>query len=167
MLKKLIGPVLLFILAFSCLEEPECIGLNNNLIGLSFVNLDTEASDSVTLDSLFIDGKKIFYAATDSGLYYIPYTTEYNDTTVSLASMVLPLNYLQEETIVVFGFEDHSDTLALKYKSQSQFVSEQCGQRFVLSDLSAASPDIDSIRIVSEKPGTSTVKTKNIEIYFE
>jgi hypothetical protein len=164
MLEKLFGPALLIILAFSCLEEPECIGLNNNVVGISFINLDKEASDSVSFDSLFIDARKVIYIAKDP----VTFTADDADTTIILSTMTLPLNYFQQQTRFVFGFGDNMDTLTLNYKSQAQFVSEDCGERYVISELTADGTGIlDSIRVISGKPGTSTISVKNLQIYFE
>jgi hypothetical protein len=153
------------LLALSCLEEPDCIGLNNNLVGVIFTSLDENVSDTVSFDSLFINGSKVLYAQTDSGLYYFPITDAVGDTTISLTSMIIPLDYFANETTVLFALDGETDTLKLSYNTQAQFVSEDCGERYVLSKLKAES-DIGEITILSDKPGSDT-NTKNLQIYFE
>jgi hypothetical protein len=168
MAKRIFPSLFILLLALSCLEEPECIGLNNNILGLSFRALNEEATDSVSFDRLFLNGTKYLYMTTATGIAYVPFTDADSDTTIILSSMIVPLNPFSQETTLVFGFGDDSDTLKLSYKSQAQFVSEDCGERYVLSELTAESDGaLDSVRIISNRPGTTTASAKNIEILLQ
>src|SRR5690606_13635038 len=67
--------------------------------------------------------------------------------------MMLPLNYLSQQTTFYFQRPDGSfQTLGLGYKAQTQVVSEDCGERFVLSDLNILSHHCDSARVAFATP---------------
>ena len=65
------------------------------------------------------------------------------------------LNYFEDETTFFF---DPSDTvhhfLRLGYVSQAQFVSENCGEKFVLSELQILETTYDSVRLVRDTPNS-------------
>ncbi len=88
----------------------------------------------------------------------------YSDTTYYLP---IKLNYLATSMNLDFTGEDiGTKTVHLDYRVQTQFVSEDCGSRFILSDLQAPwnRSDFDSVRVVSSIPG-SAAGGVNIEIY--
>lgn len=71
----------------------------------------------------------------------------------SLSAVSFPLDF--NSTQQAFEIEDVERTRSFEvtYKIQSQFVSEECGARFLFSDLSATSQNGDSLRILSSTPG--------------
>ncbi len=166
MAKRIFPSLFILLLALSCLEEPDCIGLNNNIVGLSFVSLNDEVGDTITIDSMFINDQKVLYTVDDGQITYTAFTDTTEDVPMTVSKLVLPLDYFDTATTFVFGFGDDNDTLKLSYDVQVQYVSEDCGERYVLSKLQAEGIGIDSLRIVSDKPGNSA-SSKNIEIYLE
>jgi hypothetical protein len=54
-------------------------------------------------------------------------------------------------------------SLKVGYKTQTRFISEECGSEQVLYDLSILETDFDSVRIVNNRLTTS--KTTNVEIF--
>jgi hypothetical protein len=60
--------------------------------------------------------------------------------------------------------EKKDNYLSLKYSVKNQYVSEECGSRFILSDLSVLEHDFDSVRIVSRTPSPAQGAT-HVEIY--
>lgn len=166
MAKRIFPSLFILLLALSCLEEPDCIALNNNIVGLTFVSLDDEVGDTITIDSIFINYQKVLYTVDDGQVTYQSFTDTTEDASITVSSLVLPLDYFENETTFVFGFGDDNDTLKLSYDVQVQYVSEDCGERYILSKLQAEGIGIDSLRVVSNKPGNST-SSKNVEIYLE
>jgi hypothetical protein len=139
---------LIALVSLSCLDEPECIGLNNNLTGITFKNLSD--SKSRTVDGLTITAEN---AAVEliSG--------------ASASKVLLPLNYLDDTTSYTVQINDSTYVLILGYTSQSQFVSQDCGERFVISNLHVIEHSFDSVRLVNATPGVNE-KASNIEIFW-
>lgn len=81
------------------------------------------------------------------------------------ASIEVPLNYFLNKSTVTFeGGIDFTRKLVLGYQVQTQFVSEDCGPRYVLSNLDTLSKSkIDSIRFVDRTPSRSG--GRHIEIF--
>lgn len=137
----------------SCLNEPDCYELNNSSVILSFKvlaagkDLATIADQfpSIGIQSPATDGDTVFYGQT-----YV-------------SSVELPLNPTDEQTIFFFdgGYRDHE--IQLGYKRKVQFVSEDCGERYIFSDLKILEYDFDSVRIVNPTP--TAPASPNIEVY--
>lgn len=138
--------IFLVLLVVSCLDEPDCFQLNNNRVGISFRVIGTGKSDTTFLSHIDV-------GAIDSDFFA--------DTA---SVFLLPLNYLASETdIALEGPNGYSEKLFLGYRVQTQFVSEDCGSRFVLSDLQVLEHSFDSVRIVNGVP--TKAGAVNIEIY--
>jgi hypothetical protein len=143
------SPWFLFILLLTaaCLDEPDCFRLNNDLIGVSFKKLTDSRTDTVAFTRIgTVEPALLFYV----------------DTTIS--RLVLPLNYFQDETIFLFESEDTLRMLRLGYVSQAQFVSENCGEKFVLSSLRVLEHSFDSVRLLRDVP-TADGGATHIEIF--
>lgn len=132
----------------ACLDEPDCFHLNNDLVGISFKKLSDSKTDTVYLSRTGTETPSlVFYADT------------------VLSRITFPLNYFENET--TFLFEDTSLTvrrLRIGYKSQAQFVSENCGEKFVLTDLRVLEHSFDSVRLLRDAP-SSEPGAIHIEIY--
>lgn len=77
---------------------------------------------------------------------------------------LLPLNYLSTSTDITFnGPNGYSKRMLLNYLVQTQFVSDDCGSRFILSNLDVAEHNFDSVRIINRSP--SKAGTVNIQVY--
>ncbi len=134
-------------MAISCLDQPDCFRLNSDQIGVSFKVLGTNKGDVIPLSGLTIDGV--------NGVFYY-------DTTLS--SLLIPLNYLANETGVTISGEKVSGSMLLKYLSQAQFVSDECGPRYLLSKLTIDQlAGFDSVRLVTSQ--VNNPPNINIEIY--
>jgi len=147
--KKLSWFIFLTLFVFSCLDEPDCFQLNNDVIGISFRVLGSSKADTVRISALDV-------GAVSGGVY--------SDTTYYLP---IKLNYLATSMNLDFtGPVIGTKTVHLDYRVQTQFVSEDCGSRFILSDLQAPwnRSDFDSVRVVSSTPGNAAGGV-NIEIY--
>jgi hypothetical protein len=148
-MKKSLSFITLLIMAFaSCLDEPECYGLNNSIVGITFKNVSD--NKSLVIDSLTI-------IADQTG------TELMSDAAAS--KVLLPLNYFEASTSYTFKISDSSYQMVLGHTSQVQFVSRDCGERFVLSDLYVVSHSFDSVRLVNATPGANT-SASNIEIFW-
>ena len=147
MVKKSAWLLFLMMMAAACLDEPDCYLLNNQFIGISFKKLEDSSADTVSLAGLgTVDPLLIF-----SG-----------DTTIS--RLYLPLNHFVDETSFFFENAEGIEVIRLGYVSQVQFVSENCGEKFVLSGLRIMEHSFDSVRLISDTP-TREPNTTHIEIF--
>ena len=149
MLKRTVWFVFLMMLALSCLDEPDCFSLNNNVIGISFKKLTDSKADTVFFSSVIADGTgyEFWGSAVRTGI----------DT--------MRLNYYQNETIFHFTGLGRDYDLHLTYSARTQLVSEKCGERFVLTGLKVASHNFDSLRLISSTPGRMDARHVNLEVY--
>jgi hypothetical protein len=148
-MKRVLWFAFFLIMAVSCLDEPDCYRQNLNLMGISFKKMYDGKADTVV----------IFKAYSGDAVMN---TLFYDSTKGATTALSLPLDYLKNNTS--FTIEgDKVYTLQVSHKSKTQFVSEDCGSRFILSDLGLISNNFDSIRIVS----TSLANPAhiNIEVY--
>ena len=150
MIRKVAWFLFFALLAVSCLDEPDCYNLNNNVIGISFRKLADNKADTVAMVGVTIDG-------TDSVFYPFRLVT----------GVELPLNFYASESEISFQRLDReaaiTDRLLLAYRSQIQFVSEDCGERFLISNLEVLESDFDSIQVVNASPGKTT--STNLVVY--
>jgi len=119
-------------LAISCLDSPDCYNLNNSTVGISFRKLFDGKSDTVAL---------LAVRANDTDSVFYPY---------KLATGILfPLDFTTDHTYLYFDQPDGTRQLTLTYSSKVQFVSEECGERYLLSGLGVEYSDFDSTRILT------------------
>jgi len=135
---------LLFIM--SCLDDPDCFQLNENLIGISFRIIGSSKSDTLTFSGIMMNDTDSVFAQSKK-----------------VTGLALPLDYIKNHSELFFTSNRGKDTLFLQYKVGAQFVSEDCGSRFILSDLEILKYSFDSIRIVNDAPGRTA--GGNIEIF--
>lgn len=139
-MKKLCWFAFFLILTVSCLDDPDCFQLNNNVLGITFRVIGTGQADSTLLKGL----------TSPTGVGVVT-SVSYN------------LNYFQERDSLVFQGEKKNNFLSFVYAVKNQFISEDCGSRFVLSDLMIFSHDFDSARVVNATP--SKTGGPNIDVY--
>lgn len=153
MIKKVVWFLFFGLLAVSCLDDPDCYNLNSNVIGISFKKIADGKADSIYLYGISIEG-------TDSIFYGNPSGSIVTD-------VQLPLNILQDQSPITFlrfgNAGPFTNSLLLGYDTKAQFVSEDCGERFIVSNLHVLSSDFDSTRLVNASP-TQNPST-NIIIY--
>lgn len=128
------------LLTASCLDDPDCFQLHNDIVGVTFRVIGTGQGDSVLLKNF-----------SNSGA----------DTVIT--SFNFRLNYFVEEGLLTFEGIQKSHALAFGYTVKNQFISEECGSSFVLSDLRILSHDFDSARVINSSP--TKAPGTNIEIY--
>jgi hypothetical protein len=148
MLRKASWFVCFLVLAMSCLDEPDCFRLNNNIIGIAFKKMIGGAPDTVALIGVQASGTDVIFNefVLTNGIY-------------------LPLNFFTTQTSFLIQGLNGQHTLDLGYDVRTQFVSDECGARYVLSNLSLLGYDnFDSIRVVNASPFSSEAGA-NIEIY--
>lgn len=136
-------------MASSCLNEPDCFRLNNNIIGISFKQKADGTASEVEFTSITAQsptGDEIIFAQNGNKVY-------------------LGLNYFQNNTFYYFEQAERKDTIELAYLAQAQYVSSDCGVRYVLSNLRIARHTFDSVRLITAVPKNNP-SGNNIEIYF-
>ncbi len=146
MVKKGFWLGLLVMMTVGCLDEPDCYLLNNHIVGIAFKKISDSTADTVSI----------------TGIAAFPEIV--TKDTANVTRVFLPLNYFQEET--TFYIKDLEETrfLRLGYLSQVQFVSDQCGEKFVLSELRVLEHSFDSVRLVTNVP-TREGSAIQIEIF--
>jgi hypothetical protein len=139
-MKKSSWFIFFLILAASCLDDPDCFRLNNNVVGFAFRVIGSNRADTVRLVRINVSG-------TES---IVP------DTVTS--SVYVPINFTTNSSKITFWFEDGTSKFVdVDYLLKTQFISEDCGSRYELSNLSVREgSDIDSIRVISREPNKST-----------
>jgi hypothetical protein len=150
MVKHILPFLVILFIALSCLEEPDCIGLNNNYVGITFKDSAGNA-DTLAVGQLILIGK-------ETSVLFLEEDT--------VTSAVVVLNYFEKESNFLLRVADKDYDLKMTYGSQAQFVSEDCGERYVLSKLEATSATIRQITVTSQTPG-SNASSKNLEIVLE
>jgi hypothetical protein len=141
-MKKVCWFAFLIILSVSCLDDPDCYQLHNNFVGVTFRVIGSGQVDSTYLKNVDGAGKEGFFP-------YLNYQ----------------LNYFQEQADFDFeGEKQKMNHLRIDYVVKNQFVSEDCGSRFVLSDVTIADHTFDSARVVNATPGKGQGGA-NIDIY--
>lgn len=146
MIKKSIWFLLVVLMGSACLDEPDCFSLNNYIIGISFKKLSDSTQDTARFTSISVEEPAILF----------------EDDTISKIN--LPLNYFENETTFLFDNPERPHFLRLGYISQVQLVSENCGERFVLSNLEVLEHSFDSVRVISRDPAREG-GTTHLEIF--
>jgi hypothetical protein len=141
--------LVLVFFAMSCLEEPDCYLLNNEFIGISFRVAGSSTADSVRIQSI-AHNNTIFLQSTAA------------DTAVT--SLIIAADRIVDAFRLNFQNAGTTKSIDLKYKVQAQFVSEECGTRYVMSDLQAPLSDFDSVLVTNPTPGRDG-NASNIVIY--
>lgn len=140
--------MLLSLFAVSCLDGPDCIEKRNNLVGISF----KQYSDFKTALSQQID--TVTARGAVAGL----------SGPAKTSSIVLPIDYLNDTTYLNIKIAGMDHPLVLTYQSKVQFISNDCGEKYVLSSLHVAEHDFDSVSVINSTPGVNAT-VSNIVIF--
>ena len=135
----------LMLLGASCLDEPDCFRLDNNIIGITYRVIGSGSTNTLSFDGLTTDAADSIFHQHFSG-----------------TTFPLPLDLADDE--ITYEFQGLDKTLKLGYTVRPQFVSENCGPRLVFSDLHLLEHDFDSARVVQPTPGLNN-QAKNIELF--
>jgi hypothetical protein len=139
-MKRLSWFVFFSLIAVSCLDQPDCYQLNNNVAGFGF-KIIGGSSDYKEIRSVVSEGAgKVTWdtvGTSDLGVYLDPYSNELSFTVQGY-----------------FGPTGIPETkkVTISYQSLVQFVSKECGERHVFSDMKVVSTDFDSIRLLNAVP---------------
>jgi hypothetical protein len=138
-----------FIIAVSCLNEPDCYQLDNSTVVIYFkiIGGGNDLVQVTTAQSQ--DTDSIFFSETTA------------------AKIILPLNPKTEETLYTLQAANNTNTLHFGYTRQVQFVSEACGERYYFQNLNVLNHDYDSVRVVNPigTPDPEPAGANNLEIY--
>ncbi len=149
MVKRSLWFLVFSLMAVSCLDQPDCFSLNNNIVGISFKRLSNNRADTIGITRIIADG---------AGVEFVP-----NDAVQT--SVNLPLNLYTNSTTFVVEAGGQMYDLKLDYTSKAQFVSEDCGAKYVITGLRAASQTFDSVRVASSTPKSQDGPGTNIEVF--
>jgi hypothetical protein len=139
--------LLLFVI--SCLDRPDCVEKRNNIIGITFKDYDDGKALKLQVDTIIATGAEVAFISPSS-----------------TSQIFLPLDYLNDTTYYTIDIADTTYTLNLAYNMQTEFISEDCGERYALSSLAVANHTFDSVHVVSNVPGVNT-SANNIVIFFK
>lgn len=135
------------ILLSACYEDPDCINLRNDILGITFKKVSTGEDETVEIISIILSGSDSVFNASKAA-----------------AKVYLPLNVNGTTQTIDFNFSKGSFMMVVEYKSQAQFESVDCGPRFVLTDLKVKEHTFDSLKVTSNVPFASASGT-NIVVY--
>lgn len=135
------------LLLSSCYADPNCIGLRNDVIGISFRQKSSNESTTVELSGINLSNSDSVFNAGAS-------TTQ----------VYLPLNVNETQQTINFNLSTGSFSMVVEYLSQPQFESVDCGPRFVLSNLKIVEHNFDSAFVSGSIPLTESSGT-NIVVY--
>lgn len=144
--------------AASCLDDPDCFQLNNDVVGITFRALGSSTPDTLSVKAVSINGLYVSIAKSK-----LPYTSRTPGDTLLTYFGFLADRFIDYSNLRINsrGVEKEID---LNYKVQVQFVSQECGPRYVLSDLKAVDHNFDSVAIVNGSPGRNS-SSVNVIIY--
>ena len=141
---------------FSCNTDETCRKSRTVLLGMDFylatINKQTNqvVVQKLTIDSLWVLGEnldKFFYAKQKTN------------------TIKLPLNLFENETSFQMRFNKTTDTVTIKYKNITEFLSLDCGyiRTHEIDSVISTRNFIDSITILNQKVGT--IYVENIKIH--
>src|SRR5688572_25649520 len=130
----------------SCLEEPDCLNMNNGLLNITFRKMFDGKTDTVAFVGIQpLNSDSVFY----------PYTFA--------TAIALPLNPYISQTQYSFQSAYQNQFLLLDYHTDIQFVSEDCGTRYSFTDLEFSDHNFDSVKIITTFLPTNG--SPNLEVY--
>jgi len=150
-MKNWIWILLVLVTMFACLDDPECLRTSDSALYVNFTRLSDGKPDTIVVYNIDSGGDSIFYRNNPDVL----------DTLRGKAT--LAVNPFANETVFTFSYETGTKMLRVGYKTQTRFISEDCGSEEMLYDLSILETDFDSVRVVTNRLTTS--KLTNIEIF--
>lgn len=149
MIKRTLWFFFFALLAISCLDQPDCFSLNNNIVGITFKRLSNNRADTIGWETITPDG---------AGIEYIPSAS-------SVTFVNVHLNPFANSTTFAIKAGEKIYDLRIDYLSRPQFVSEDCGEKFVITDLKVSSEAFDSVRVAAPTPKSQPVAGTNIEVF--
>jgi hypothetical protein len=135
----------MLILSGACLDQPDCFNLTNNSLTISFRKIADGALDTLFTPQLRIVGLDTVINAIN------------NNTAIKL-----PVNFTATGMSLSLSHLEKQPLIDINYTVQPQFVSEECGPRFFLSNLTATSASGDSVRVINSTLGSGS---SNINLY--
>lgn len=146
-MKRVVWFILFPLVVLSCLDQPDCKHTNNSLVGISFRTKFDGRADTVKIVRVTASGTTLIF-----------------DSLILASSISLPLNYLTDSSTFRIVTSDRTYVLNLGFKVKPQFVTADCPERFVLSNLSIRQKQgVDSIKLVTTT--LSNPAQGNISIY--
>lgn len=141
---------------FSCNTDETCRKSRTVLLGMDFyldtINRQTNRMvvQKLTIDSLWVLGENL------DGYFYMKQKTN---------TIKLPLKVFDNETRFQMRFNKTTDTVTIKYKNLTEFLSLDCGyiRTHEIDTVISTKNFIDSITILNKKVGTTYVE--NIKIH--
>lgn len=143
--------IFLGLMAFACLEEPDCLRSGDSLLVINFKKLSDGKADTVAV-----------YKIVGEGADSVFYLQQPVDALDLISKPNVRVNPFANETLFTFYFETGEKTLRIGYKTEAQFISEECGSEQVYYDLAIIETQFDSVRVVNNRLSTSGAT--NIEI---
>ena len=152
-MKKLIPfPYIVGILFFaaSCLTDPDCIRINDNVLKVAFLDEDDDRPDTLIVNSVYILG--------------LEDTPVFQDT--SFVAMDLPLNLDSTSMTYVINSVQGIDTFAVTYTVNNELITPECGLTTSFNDLEFGEFTFDpDVLILVDQRILNEIET-NVQILF-
>jgi hypothetical protein len=119
------------------------------VLGISFNVIGSSAADSLSINQIKVNDQIVWEDLE-------------NDTVVTYFGILG--DRLLEKTRIELLSKGETKIIDLAYKVKVQFVSEDCGPRYIFSDLTVSEHNFDSLNLVNSTPGRDG-STLNVRIY--
>jgi len=131
---KFVRFIPLFFVFAGCLNEPDCLITSTNLVKISFKKSNNSAR------------KILFNEITISGL-----DNDKKYQTDSVTSIQLPVTPAEGDITFTFSFESRVETLRLKYDTQTEIISPECGAFVNYINLDVADTSFEVVEILNNR----------------
>ncbi len=141
---------LVLLLGVSCLDEPGCFELRNDMVGVTFKVMGTGGQYSQRFDHIATGGTDSLFSQSFNG-----------------RAFVLPVNMFADQMVLDFANYSNAGTnktLTIGYDVTNEFVSSDCGPLLTATNLHIIDHQFDSVRVVNTIPGRDN-QARNIEIF--
>jgi hypothetical protein len=142
------GIFVLVLILFSCLEKPECISFDTNLMAVAFFSLEEGEKKKVLLSEILDISSSINYVVPKD----------------SVTDLRLPLRPDDTETVYRLVANKQVDTISLVYSTRINLISADCGAYLNFDGLTVPTHTFDSVRVTNSSVRTNI--SSNVEIHY-
>jgi hypothetical protein len=142
------GSFVFVLILFSCLEKPECISFDTNLVAVAFFRFEEGEEKKVLLSEIIDVSSSISYEAPKD----------------SVTNLRLPLRPDDTETVYRLVANKQIDTISFVYATRINLISPECGAYLNFDDLTVQTHTFDSVRVTNTSIRTNI--SSNVEIHY-
>lgn len=146
---RIVQLILLIFLFSGCLNEPDCIPNNTNVVKIAF-KINSKTPREITFNEITVSGlDKKFYVGA------------------KVSSVALEVSTIEPETTLTFKFENRTETMILSYDMVSRVISPDCGAFLYHENLTVKETTFESESVIIVNNKLLSNATSNIEVYIQ